>query len=186
MKIGIDLDGTSADFHGASRYMLHAYRGVEMPPVDEFWTSWDAQYAYGTKEDHQWLHTEGVKQGLYRYCHVIKGTYVALNKMKDMGHSLEVITHRPENAVADTIAWLALLNFSWSGVHILSHGESKTSVKVDALVDDKASNVDAFANIGRKGVLFSRPWNRDYAPEHWKQVYRAEGWEEVTRIVGEW
>ena len=69
----MDLDGVCYEFQRTYRYMLREYRGVDMPPVEEFWTHWDAQKAYGTPADHDWMWSGGVKKGLFRYGHMVTG-----------------------------------------------------------------------------------------------------------------
>lgn len=187
MKIAIDCDGVLYDFHGAYRLMLREYRGVEMPPIEESWTHWDAQKNYGTAADHKWMWNDGVALGLFRYGHIIKGAVIGCKQLYDAGHSLTVATHRNEDAVNDTLRFLTYMSegmFKWSAVHIMSNLESKTSVPADVLIDDKRENLLEWAATGRTAIRFSRPWNNGFGYEG-TGIIPAHGWKEVVEIVRE-
>jgi 5'(3')-deoxyribonucleotidase len=181
MNIAIDLDGVVYEFQRTFRYMLNTYRGAKLGPVETWWTSWDACDRYTTEQDREWIWTEGVRLGLFRYGHVVTGAIFGLRGLIDRGDSLYVATHRPASAVPDTLAWLSYINIPWTGVHILSNGESKTDVDADVLVDDRTENVMEWSLSGRRAVLFDRPWNTGLRATN---VYRARGWEEVTDAIG--
>lgn len=186
MRIAVDLDGVCYEFQRTYRYMMRAHRLVAMPPVDEFWTEWDAQLKYGLQEDHDWMWTKGVDLGLFRYGHMVTGARRALEYLVTMGNELVIVTHRPARATPDTVDWLSLYmkGLPYELV-ILSNGEPKTTVKWDVLIDDKGSNIRTAAEAGRRGILFSRPWN---TKAHWpweliEYIDVAEGWEEVINVI---
>lgn len=182
MKIAVDLDGVCYEWRRTYRYMMHQYRGVEMPPVDKFWLSWNAPDAYTSKEDRDWIWNEGVELGLFRYGHVLQGAVVGLRQLQALGHSLEVVTHRPSNAVLDTLAWLNYLAIPWSGIHIISNGANKARVSsADLLIDDKPENCEHFVEAGRRAILFHSPANENY--EEGPIIQRADGWPGVVEVV---
>jgi 5'(3')-deoxyribonucleotidase len=183
VKIAVDLDGVLYEWQRTFRYMMREYRGVDMPPVEDFWFFWDAAKQYGTKEDHAWIWDEGVKRGLFRYGHVVKDGRRVLERLHDKGHKLIVVTHRPEAAVTDTIAWLDLYfkDIPLAGLHIFSNMEPKESVEADVLIDDKPENIAGWITAGRNAILFDQPWNQDY-----HGGYRAVTWRDVERIVDSW
>ncbi len=174
MKVGIDLDGVCYRFHSSYRYMMVAYRNVEMPPADE-WTTWDWPEKFTSQEDRDWIWSEGVRLGLFRYGHIVKGAIIGVRELAEH-HELSVVTHRPRSAVRDTIAWLHYVNLPFSGIHILSNEEPKSEVPYDALVDDKPENIEDAVMHARRGILFDQPWNQDY-----RAVERARGWPDVVR-----
>lgn len=177
MRVGLDLDGTCYAFQRTYAYMLRAHHGLDIPPIEEWWTSWDAQKQWGTKDVHSWMWNEGVKKGLFRYGHMIKDTRVALEQLVTNGHKLVVVTTRPENAVQDTLDWVSLFfkDIPLSGLHILSNEAPKTTVEWDVLVDDRIQNYQEAWSAGRLAVLFDQPWNRDA-----EAFYRARGWKEAV------
>jgi len=184
MKIAVDLDGVCYEFQRTYRYMIREYRGVEMPPVSEFWTYWDAQKQFGTKADHDWMWGGGVKKGLFRYGHMVTGARRGLEQLQQDRHKLIVVTHRPESAVTDTLEWVSLYfkGIRLSGFHILSSQNSKTTIPWDVLIDDKKENIQDARAAGRQAILFSRPWNEGW---DWMSTgaRRASDWEEVANVV---
>jgi len=183
VRIALDLDGTIYDFQGCYRYMIAVYRGVYMPPITE-WNRWDWQEGYGKKEDHEWMWTQGVKQGLFRYGHTLKDAISGLQRLQSDGHELYVVTHRPKEAVHDTLDWLSFLQndyLTFSGVALLSNGENKASVDADILIDDKTENLFDWNEAGRRGYLFHQPWNsKDPVPPNQWRVYN---WPDAVRKI---
>lgn len=186
MKIAVDLDGVCYEFQRTYRYMIREYRGVEMPPVDEFWTYWDAQMQYGTKQDHDWMWGGGVKKGLFRYGHMITGARRGLEALVRDKHKIIIVTHRPENAVSDTLEWAGLYfkGIPLSGFHVISSQHPKTTIPWDVLIDDKPENIQHAEDAGRIGLLFNQPWNESARP-----AFRLSGWNNMPfamSVVQDW
>ena len=182
MRIALDLDGPVYDFHRTFRYMMREHRGVVMPPVKDFWYTWDAAEKFGTTYDHLWMWTMGVERGLFRFGHMMTGCRIGLEALADAGHTLCIVTHRPANAVSDTLDWVTLMfeGLPLDGFYIMSNGESKATVEADVLIDDKIENVREWAQTGRQAILFDAPYNRNFDVTG---VARANGWKEVVRVV---
>jgi len=180
MRIAIDLDGVCYEWQRTYRYMMREYRGVDMPPIEDFWYDWDAPDKYTSEADREWLWTEGVRLGLFRYGHVTTGAIVGLRALIDRGHDLLVVTHRPSVAVPDTLAWLSYINIPWSEIHILSRGESKAQVDAKVLVDDKPANIYDWneKNPSRRAIIYNRPWNKQCLAG-----FRAYDWRMVVQWV---
>jgi 5'(3')-deoxyribonucleotidase len=160
--------------------MMREYVGVEMPPVEEFWTRWDAQLQYGTESKHRWMWSGGVDLGLFRYGHMIKGARRGLEQLAHE-HEVGIVTHRPARATPDTVDWLSLYmkDIPYT-LNILSNGEPKHTVKADVLIDDKGSNIEQWCRVGRVGILFERPWSEfSYVPGS----HVARDWKEVVEVV---
>lgn len=181
MKIAVDCDGVVYEWHRSVRYMLRAYRGVTMPPIAE-WNEWDAPYKMMSPADRDWLWKEGVELGLFRYGHIATGAIVGLRGLLSAGHSLSVVTHRPTQAVPDTLAWLSYLNIPWSEIHILSNEEPKATIDADLLIDDKLENCNEWVASGRIALLYDRPWNQNQL--YLTRVIRCYDWEGVGLNVG--
>lgn len=173
--LGIDLDGTLYNYHTAFVYMARNYLGVKIPDASE-WSHWGWPDEYLDEFEHRWMHQDAIALGLYRYGHIMKGAIIACRKLAAQ-HDLVVVTHRPRAAVRDTIAWLNYVNLPFSGINILSSGQPKTAVDWDLLIDDKTENIDDALLCGRKGILFDRPWNKDY------QATQRGDWSTMERQV---
>jgi 5'(3')-deoxyribonucleotidase len=186
MRIAVDLDGVCYEWQRTYRYMLREYRGVDMPPVEDFWHYWDAQKQYGTRADHRWMWNHGVARGLFRYGHVVKGARRGLEALAEQGHDLCIVTSRPANAAEDTHDWIELFfkGIPLSGVHILSNREPKSTVDADVLIDDRPENVEEWYAAGRTAVLFCQPWNDAYIPRP-RDLHVAVDWPDVVTLIGQ-
>lgn len=183
MRIAVDLDGTTYEFQRTYMYMLRTYFGLDVPPYEEWWKTWDAQKQWGKPWMHEWMWSRGVERGLFRYGHMVKDTRIVLESLAEAGHTFSVVTHRPEAAVQDTIDWVSLYfnDLPLRGLHILSHGEPKSVVRADVLIDDKVSNILEWP---KRGLLFDQPWNRPPLP-WWDELRmrRVSGWKGVLDAV---
>ena len=175
MRIAIDMDGVLYEYDSAARYMLRELR--DCSGLMEESDNWDFIRRSVHPMDWEWLQTEAVKLGLYRYGHITTGAIIGMRELA-VSHELVVVTHRPRAAVRDTIAWLAYVKLPLAGVHILSDGQPKSSVEADVLVDDKLENIKDWTDHGRQAILFDRRWNRGVTG-----VRRAKGWGGVIANV---
>lgn len=166
-RIGIDLDGVVYEWDKTARYML---REVYPGPLTEYSRhlltyesrSWDYIMDSVPEQAWDWLWTEGVRLGLFRYGHVVQGAVNGVRQLA-LGADVEVITHRPANAVEDTLAWLSFMKLPIRGVHLLTHGEPKASVRprFDLYIDDKPGNCASLSGVGDV-IMFGRAWNQDW------------------------
>jgi 5'(3')-deoxyribonucleotidase len=182
MIVATDLDGVLYEYDKTARYMLRLNYPQFAESLSIESLRWDYVKDVVSKDAWDWLWTEGVKEGLFRYGHVVKDGIVGVNRLA-MDHEIHIVTHRPKHAVRDTLKWLDFAELPISGLHILSDREKKTTVPFDCLVDDLPSNISLALVAGRKACLFERAWNQGYA------LPSAKGWlgprgvvEFVTRI----
>lgn len=170
MRIGLDIDGVMYKWDKTARYMLrevlpnspYKYGKYGDWNLDQESTSWNSIQNRVLKEHWDWLWTEGVRLGLFRYGHLYPGTIQAVRELATLGEVV-AITHRPKQAVNDTLDWLSFQRLPLSGVHLLSNGESKSGVECDVYLDDKTENVvDLFENTDAMVALMRRPWNENF------------------------
>jgi len=186
MKVVIDLDGTTYEWEATARWMLRNIRGCTDPALNNESTSWEFISDHVNGNDWRWLWSEGVDLGLFRHGHVTTGAMTGVQKLKEMGHTLIVATSRPPSAMRDTLSWLdhhfgSANPYPWSGIHILSHGEPKSLVNGDLLVDDKPSNAAEWARAGREALLFGRKWNEGWdSTDH---ITRVDSWKDVVQWI---
>jgi 5'(3')-deoxyribonucleotidase len=178
LKIAVDADGVLYEWSKTARYMLRSYRDYDKDgPMGQESTSWDYIPQNILPQDWDWLWTEGVRKGLFRYGHLVTGAIEGVNQLSLLGEVV-LVTHRPKAAVKDTLDWLSYINLPFSGIHILTNQEPKSMVDADILIDDKPDNIFEWVMHARHGVLFDREWNQK------AQVgMRAKGWAEVVGCV---
>lgn len=167
MRIALDCDEVLYSWERTARYLLRncypePIYGVGLDLSKPF-TQWSIPDTIG-EEPYRWLFDEGVQLGLFRHGHVITGAMLGVRALKAAGHELVVVTHRPENGVQDTLAWIDFHfgredPFPWNGVAILSNGQPKTEIRFDLLVDDSPRNIDDAHSHGRLGFQFAAAWN---------------------------
>ena len=166
MRIGLDIDGVLYKWDKTARYMLRKvlpdspYRESNTLHVES--QSWDYVQNKVRPEHWEWLWTEGVRLGLFRYGHLYPGTIQAVRELAKIGEVV-LITHRPKQAVNDTLDWISFQRLPLAGVHLLTNQERKSSVKpeCDVYLDDKPENVSDLAAFtdARLIGLMRRPWN---------------------------
>jgi uncharacterized HAD superfamily protein len=190
VRVGLDIDGCMYKWDATARYMLcdvlpnSPYKEV----LQQESTSWNWIQGQVAPEHWQWLWTEGVRLGLFRYGHLYKGTIQAVRTLAARGHEVVLITHRPKSAITDTLAWLALLDLPISGLHILTNQEPKSLVEpqCDAYIDDKVENVEDFFLHTQAGLVALRdqPWNQHFkADTGIGGITRVKNWDEFLEAV---
>lgn len=195
LRLGVDLDGCVYDWQGCYRFIARECLGVEMPPVEEFWTSVGAERSYLTEPQRKWMWEGGIERGLFRYGNLVKGAAEALQKLSEV-FDLVVVSHRPNplefdlspqarrTAILDTLSWLSYLRLPFSEIHMLRHDQPKSSVRCDLYIDDSPSVVAelsrTFGAAGPSILLLDRPWNRSsFEPG----VTRVYDWRQVLEVV---
>lgn len=183
MRIALDLDGVCYHWEKTGRYLLRTQRGCSHLIYPS--TDWDYIKRMVDAEDWDWLWSEGVELGLFRYGHVITGAIEGVRELKARGHEVLVVTHRPSSAVQDTLDWLSYVRFEPAEVHILSDGRPKSSVPADIYIDDRPENiVEVLASTEADALLFDQPWNQDkYVQYDSHRFHRAKGWDQVLGNV---
>ena len=184
IRIAVDLDGVCYEWQRTFCYMMREYHDVQFPLGMDWWDAWDACNEYTTSAQRKWMWSKGVELGLFRYGHMVQGTRIGLEALHNAGHKLVVVTHRPEAAVEDTLAWVGLYfkNIPLAGMSILSDGQPKTSVKADLLIDDKVENCVQWAKANRRAYLFDQPWNKSFHNEG-TLIWRVSGWKGVVDAI---
>lgn len=197
LRVGVDIDGVIYKWGKTVLYMMRDVLREEAP---ELWaqkphtkdgplgdeskiTHWDYIQENVTHAQWKWLWTEGVRLGLFRYGHLYSGSIQAIRRLSEIG-DVHLITHRPPQAVGDTLAWLAFQSLPIKGVTLLTNQEPKSGVKpeCDVYIDDKPENCfDLSKNTRAKLVaLMDQPWN---AHARVWPVIRVHGWAEFIDQV---
>ncbi len=183
MRLAIDLDEVVYSWDRTAHYMLREYRGYNRTTLPGQSPSWTYIPDTISKFDWQWLWTEGVKLGLFRYGHMVTGARIGLQHLRDAGHEIVVVTHRPEQATSDTLDWVGhyFKDIPLAGLHILSDEAPKSTVKADLLIDDKMESCLEWRGTTREpAILFDHPWNRGSEEAG---ILRARDWKHVIEIV---
>lgn len=187
MRIGLDIDGVMYKWDKTARYMLREV--LPNSPYKEVLKqesqSWDWIKEQILPGHWAWLWKQGVELGLFRYGHLYPGTIQAVRELATIGEVI-LITHRPKQAVTDTLAWLAYQNLPITGVHLLTNEENKGLVRpgCDVYLDDKPENfMDYIKHSDGTPFLMRRPWNQHFAWPTGPQDLIVKDWPEFIEQV---
>ena len=180
--LGVDLDGTCADFYGGLRPIAAEWLGVppESLPAEVSWDfpEWGIDRAPG---GYQALHRFAVTQrDLFRNLVPLPGAPMALRRLSDAGVRIRVITHRlfikyfHQTAVRQTVEWLDSHDIPyWDLCFMRDKGE----VGADLYVEDAPGNVERLRRDGHRVIVFTNSTNRKVDGP------RADTWDEVYGMV---
>jgi 5'(3')-deoxyribonucleotidase len=180
--LGVDLDGTCADFYGGLRPIAAEWLGVEVDslPPDVSWDlpEWGvAQAPGGYAKLHQFAVTQ---RDLFRVLVPMPGAPQVLRRLSAEGVRIRIITHRlflknyHRIAVQQTVDWLDSHDIPYWDLCFLA---DKAAVGADMYVEDSPVNVEQLRADGHPTIVFDNSTN-GHLPGP-----RADSWEEVYRLV---
>lgn len=175
MKVGVDLDGTVADFGIVMRQWIQENHGI--PINTDVWDDWQSHpngpaawrdlWDRGVTEDHVFL-----------ACPVLVGAAEGVQALRDAGHAIEFITYRPKVVLEDSEKWLRLFGFSPDGPPVVHCADDKSLYDWDVLIDDHPGTIARC--LPRRAVLIKRPWNQDA----WLELPSVSTWNEFVVGIG--
>jgi 5'(3')-deoxyribonucleotidase len=180
--LGVDLDGTCADFYGGLRPIAAEWLGVPLDslPVNVTWDfpEWGIDKAPGGYED---LHRFAVTQrDLFRNLQPMPGAPMALRRLSKADVRIRIITHRliiknfHQTAVQQTIEWLDSHDIPYWDLCFMG---DKGAVGADLYIEDGPRNVEALRRDGNATIVFSNSTNLHLPGP------RADSWAEVYEMV---
>src|SRR6266550_930670 len=158
--LGLDLDGTCADFYGRMREIAAEWTGR---PVDELVADPDwGLTSWGLLEgEYERLHRFAVTQrDLFESMKPIAGAPQALRRLGTEGVRVRIITHRlfirhfHETAVAQTVRWLDHHGVPYWDLCFMRR---KGDVGADLYVEDSPENVEDLRAAGKPVLILTNP-----------------------------
>jgi 5'(3')-deoxyribonucleotidase len=179
LHVAIDLDDVILDFCGGLWAAIEHEHDITLPPVTK-WEIHDILDPIVGKDWFEWLKD----RQLWNTFPPMVGAMGGLNQLRKDGHYLEIVTSKPQWAERSTWKWIG---DHAPPVHRVTIADMKTLkvniTNADILIDDRPENVEAFADDGRVGILFTRPHNIDHWVDIRSGVARANDWHEVVELV---
>ncbi len=161
--LGVDLDGTCADFYGGLRPIAADWLGVD-PESLTTEVSWNlpewgvAKAPGGYRKLHQFAVTQ---RDLFRHLKHMVGAPQVLRRLSTEGVRIRIITHRlfikyfHRIAVQQTIDWLDGHDVPYWDLCFLA---DKAAVGADLYVEDSPTNVEQLRADGHATIVFeTRP-----------------------------
>ncbi len=180
--LGVDLDGTCADFYAALRPIAAEWLGVDAVALPDE-VSWDlpewgvAAAPGGYLKLHQFAVTQ---RELFRVMTPMHGAPQVLRRLSAEGVRIRIITHRlllkgfHRIAVQQTIDWLDGHDIPYWDLCFLA---DKAAVGADLYIEDSPRNIEQLRAEGHETVVFTSSTNRHLPGP------RADSWDEVYQLV---
>lgn len=197
LTIGVDIDGVLADFNVHLANYISG-RGEENDrgrrfPVPSGWDFKDWELSKPFPE----YYMDFVKSGAYRSMPVMMGSHYVLDRIRQQGHKVVLITNRgasvkltPELnkcAILDTMTWLEIEQIPYDSICFV---QDKTIVHTDVLVEDSPQNLTDLSAQNRRLIVFHHAYNSHIPTSSWTsseyskpQVDRAYNWHDVGKLL---
>lgn len=181
--LGLDLDGTCADFYDRMREIAAEWTGTSVEELtgEPDWglTTW------GLGEgEYERLHRFAVTQrDLFESMRPIAGAPQAIRRLGTEGIRIRIITHRlfiryfHETAVAQTVRWLDHHGIPYWDLCFM---RKKGDVGADLYVEDSPENIGDLRALGRDVIVMSNPTNLE-VPDG--PGGRATDWTEAEAMI---
>lgn len=189
--VGVDFDDVLLDFtYGLIRFHNERYGttiGWEDHSNVNLWEVWNC-----SKEESIERVLEFYEHELHFQSPPIEKAVEAIGELAKK-YSVIVVTSRPDYVREKTLEWLykhfpkehfediCFTNlFAGKGeVKRKSHVCEERGIEI--FIEDFVHNAEDIASIGKKVLLFDKPWNRN-APEHPK-IRRVHSWPEILEVI---
>ncbi len=163
LRLGIDLDGVVADFNVGWITRFNRDHGTALRPGDA--RTWDAPVSMTGMADMDefwaWFAEAGDDGGsIFADLDPYPDALDALDRLASV-HDLVILSHKPDFAVHETLAWLGRHRVRAREVHLL---EDKARVDCDVYLDDADHNLTAYLDHRPTSTVcrYVRPWNRHH------------------------
>lgn len=181
MYIALDMDDVIVDFCGGLVDAVNREYDAGLT-IDDI-SQWELRPLLDPILGESWWKWMRKRSWLWSNFEAIPGAIGSIERLRQEGHYLEVVTSKPAWAEANVWQWLGKWKPPVNRVTITDPDAYKSeATNADVLVDDKLENVRDFARTGRYGLLFTRPHNRQrYSGT--PLVTRVNGWPQVMEWV---
>ena len=181
--LGLDLDGTCADFYGRMREIASIHTGTPLEELPEE-VDWSLA-AWGIGESgYEDLHRMAVTDhGLFETMAPLPGSAEALRRLVAEGVGLRIITHRlilpslHAETVRQTVAWLDAYRIPYWDLCFM---RTKDDVDADLYVEDSVHNIERLVAAGCDVLIMENPTNRAH---EFPGVDRAATWDRAEEII---
>lgn len=114
----------------------------------------------------------------------VPGAVSGLRRLKDMGHTIAVVTARAGRLRPLTEAWLLYHGITVDSLHFLDGGQKASVVIAEGLdchIEDTPHQALAVAGAGVTVILMATPYNGHVEGDG---IIRCTGWDDITANVG--
>ena len=180
MKIGIDIDGVTADFVTPFLPVLEEALGRPVRYEDITTYHFQDAFGYGQEMEIQ-IRKEIDRRDLLRCLPAIPGARETIRRLA-RSHDIHFITARPEALWGQvTRTWLDGRGFPYASLRFREGRKAEASEGFDLFVEDFLETALDLAAQDIQVCLYDQPWNQArYLPEG---CTRVRSWQEVEAVV---
>lgn len=177
MRIGIDIDGVTANTHEVICLVLNELYGVSYKPKDL--SCWDLSMLYVGLNNDVW---HAYDWAFYSESHPMFMAPSVIRQLASNGHEIHFITARRPKMKQTTMNWLLKHDIPFESVihdgkklEVLKQMESRGK-KVDLFIEDAPHNILNLADY-IPTIIFDAPYNKDICHpntvrlSNWVQIY---------------
>ena len=183
--LGLDLDGTCADFYGRMREIASEWTATPLDELDEEPT-WDLRNWGIGEANYPRFHRFAVTQReLFSSMKPLPGAPQAIRRLGTEGIRIRIITHRlfipyfHQTAVTQTVQWLDHHGLPYWDLCFM---REKGDVGADLYVEDSPRNISELKELGKEVIVLSNATNRELSDT---SLQRASDWSEAERLIRE-
>lgn len=177
MHLGFDIDGVISDFVKTFIEIVKRKYGVVLKRTDVY--CHDLNLVLGiTKKDGNQL----IRCTLGEDLPVNNGAKEAMERLREEGHKIFIITARPSNSIEMTKTWLRHKGLPYTQLVQLNEGKKYLAkVKLDLIVDDNLEDALEWSQRTENVLVYDQPWNQTLNLKN--LVKRVHGWNEILDEV---
>ena len=182
-KFGFDIDGVLTNEGDNDNNIWHKtfidHFGDKVKKVSD---SYDFREAYNLPDSDIIDFLNENKEKIFSSVPPYQEAIEFLNRLKEQGHKIILITARHEEFRDVTEKWLSRNNFSYDKLY---HDENKAPLalneNLEIFVDDHRDNVRDIKSVGIPALLFTRSHNLNASEDEY--TARVSNWQEIKDYI---
>lgn len=175
MNIAVDADDVIWEF---ARHICECWETEYAEHIDYESLAWEDLLNGSRGPTWKWLRS---RDWLWTKMPVVPGAIGGLQRLRQEGHHLEILTKKPDWAEWTVWALCGKWRPPVSRLTVVPSAARKVDYSdADLLIDDSIHNVVEWESDGRGAIVFDRPWNREHGAD---DLYRVRNWSEVACMV---
>lgn len=175
MKVALDMDEVIVDFVGGLLGAINAECGSDLRYENV--TRWDMSPLLDPVLGRSWWGWLAERADIWSGFAPVDGALEGIDALKAAGHTIEVVTAKPDWARHTVWGFLAAHRPRVDAVVIVDGTPKHDASDAWLLIDDNADNCTGWAASGRPAWIKTSPWNINEAlPDG---VMRVTGWADI-------
>lgn len=176
----VDMDDVVVDFVGGLIAAVKTEHGVTITTEELEKTGWDLHPLLDPIIGYSWWTWLKRREWLWAGFPAVEGAIGSIERLRQQGHYLELVTSKPAWAEHNVWKWLGKWRPAFQRVTIVDADTCKAdATSADLLIDDKPDNCQPFLDQGRRAILFARPHNHSVRDD----FLTAHSWADVLFLL---